>query len=344
MNPPTVSVLMSVHNGERFLTEAIVSIHRQTWTDFEFIIIDDASTDTSGAIIHDWASRDHRIIPITNETNLGLTRSLNKGIRLARGRWIARMDADDRSLPERLSRQLDLLDHHPGVGLLGSAAWVMDPEKNSGDTCQINPATHPEICWRLVLANPFFHASVIFDRRIALDNPYDESLRFGQDFELWGRFLAVTEGANLAVPLVRLGRHEQRVSVQHAQRQSEIGRRIIKQRLLKLMPESEWNDDLIRQMRQIVQTDWPTPTETPEAWKRLLDLFLAFNRQRPHDHTPMQNIRSQLVRRLLFSLLSPGGVRPSRSLLRIIITDFPLATLEELFKHMRKRVSLNKKS
>ena len=97
---PKVSVLMSVYNGERYLREAVESILNQTFTDFEFIIIDDGSTDSSRAILASFD--DPRIVLLQNETNIGLTRSLNEGLSLARGKYIARQDADDASLLERL--------------------------------------------------------------------------------------------------------------------------------------------------------------------------------------------------------------------------------------------------
>ena len=106
MHQPKVSVVMSAYNGERYLREAVESILNQTFNDFEFIIIDDGSTNSTGQILSSYAAQDPRIVLIRNRENIGLTKSLNKGLALARGEYIARMDADDVSLPNRFSEQV----------------------------------------------------------------------------------------------------------------------------------------------------------------------------------------------------------------------------------------------
>ena len=118
MAAPKISVLMSVFNGERYLIKAIDSILNQTFKDFEFIIIDDGSMDSSNAIIRSFD--DPRVRLIENEKNIGLTKSLKKGIDLCRGEYIARMDGDDISLPERLKKQVEFMDHNRGVGISGT--------------------------------------------------------------------------------------------------------------------------------------------------------------------------------------------------------------------------------
>ncbi|MBF0133152.1 MAG: glycosyltransferase [Magnetococcales bacterium] len=339
MTTPTVSVVMSVHNGEDFLHRAIVSILQQTWGDFEFILIDDASTDATATMIHAWANKDRRIIPVVNESNIGLTRSLNKGIRLARGRWIARMDADDIARPERLEKQLQFLADHPSVGLLGTAAWLIDAEGVVKEPCHINPATHTEICWWIILTNPFFHASVLFDRTIALNNPYDESIRYGQDFELWGRLLQVTQGANLTQPLVQLGRHENRLSVRHGKEQLDQGISIMQKRLLTWVPDGHWETDTIRQMRQIIQSDWPTPHETSKGWECVLTLFSRYSRQPHLDQIIVKQIRQQLIRHVLVSLSSSKELQLSFGLMKHLLFRFPLPTMEELIKQGQKKMA-----
>ncbi|HEX2257915.1 MAG TPA: glycosyltransferase family 2 protein, partial [Afifellaceae bacterium] len=110
---PAVTVLMAVHNCARFLEEALTSVAAQELTDYEFIIIDDGSTDGSSQILTDAAAVDHRIRLFRNETNIGLTRSLNIGLQHARGAYVARLDGDDICMPERLARQLAFLEHSP---------------------------------------------------------------------------------------------------------------------------------------------------------------------------------------------------------------------------------------
>ena len=117
---PFISVIMSVYNAEQFLREAIDSILNQTYDNFEFIIIDDASTDSSNAILRSY--NDHRIRVHLNKENSGLTKSLNIGLALAKGTYIARQDADDVSYPERFQRQLDFFQANPGLDIAGTQA------------------------------------------------------------------------------------------------------------------------------------------------------------------------------------------------------------------------------
>ena len=124
MIPPTISVLMSVYNGELCLAEAIESILNQTFRDFEFLIINDGSTDSSWEIIQRYAEKDQRIVPITQE-NIGLTKSLNKGILIAKGEFIARQDSDDLSLPKRFDKQLPWVKDR-GYDLCCSRTWLLE--------------------------------------------------------------------------------------------------------------------------------------------------------------------------------------------------------------------------
>jgi len=127
---PTVSVLMPVFNGEQFLRPAMNSILNQTFTDFEFIIVDDGSTDHSREILNSYT--DSRVRLICNESNIGLTDSLNRGLEAASGNYIARMDQDDISLPERLAKQVAFMDSHPEVGVCGT--WAKDIDQTDSTT------------------------------------------------------------------------------------------------------------------------------------------------------------------------------------------------------------------
>ena len=120
---PKITVLMPVYNGEKYLKESIESILKQTFRDFEFLIINDTSTDESEKIIRSF--KDSRIKLIKNEKNIGLTKSLNKGLDLAKGEYMARMDADDISLPKRLEIQVAFMDKNPKIGVIGAWAKVI---------------------------------------------------------------------------------------------------------------------------------------------------------------------------------------------------------------------------
>lgn len=201
---PRVSVLMSVFNGERFLNSSIESILGQTFTDFEFLILDDGSTDSTWAILEHYADKDARVVLVRNKHNIGLTRSLNKGLNLARGEYLARQDADDISLPNRLKLQVEFLDAHLEVGLLGTAMEIIDENgKILGN--RRPPADHESIAAELLVKNNAVGHSTVIARRDALKElgGYDRRLPYAQDYDLWRRLSRKRKIANLPEILVR---------------------------------------------------------------------------------------------------------------------------------------------
>lgn len=191
---PAVSVVMSVYNGERFLREAIDSILNQTFTDFEFIIVNDGSTDGTGEILESY--RDERIILVTQD-NVGLTKALNNGIALARGKYIARQDADDISKPERLEKQVAFMEAHPVVGLLGTRFEAID-EKGQVTRLAYLQENNKVLQARLLEINQFSHGSVMI-RKEALDKVglFRDFFKYAQDYDLWLRIAEQYEVANL---------------------------------------------------------------------------------------------------------------------------------------------------
>jgi len=199
MTPSRVSVVMSVYNGERYLAEAIESILGQTFTDFEFIIINDGSTDGTAGILR---SYDDPRLRIVEQTNIGLTRSLNRGISLARGEYIARMDDDDVALPERLTQHVAFLDTHPRVGVVGSACRVID-ELNGREWVYRVPLSDEQLRRHLIRGNPFVHTSVTMRKSVLQAvGGYNEDYPYLQDYELWVRLAGRTRLANLPDVLV----------------------------------------------------------------------------------------------------------------------------------------------
>lgn len=178
---------MSVHNGARYLREAISSILNQTEKEFEFIIIDDASTDESKSIIHSFG--DPRIIFIKNPQNLGLTKSLNIALQKSTGTYIARMDADDIALPERLTVQKNFLDTHPDIVCVGSALRIIDEHGVERGTKSV--FTDPDLlAFHMRLKNQMAHPTMMFRKDIILSvGGYDEAFRYVQDYDLWSRLL-----------------------------------------------------------------------------------------------------------------------------------------------------------
>jgi glycosyltransferase involved in cell wall biosynthesis len=204
---PEVTVLMSVYNGETYLHEAIESILNQTFSNFEFIIINDASTDNSIQIIQHY--QDKRIKLIHNQKNLGLTKSLNKGLKLAKGKYIARMDADDISLPERLEKQVNFMNNRPEIGICGT--WFQFSSENK---IKRHPTTHKEILTALFDNNAIGHPTSMLRKSILTDFNlcYNETFLAAQDYELWVRGAKVTQLANISEVLVFYRSHKEQVS------------------------------------------------------------------------------------------------------------------------------------
>lgn len=200
-----ISVIMSVYNGERYLEEAIESILAQTLRDFEFLIVNDGSTDKSVKILAGAVSRDVRIRIITNPSNIGLTRSLNKAFAEARGTLIARMDADDVALPERFEKQVAFLQNNPEVGVVGTAyRFINEGGETVGDGEKAILTDNRSIQRALIRFNPFLHSSVMI-RKGLLDRVggYDERYKKAQDYDLWMRLAPLCKFANLSDVLMK---------------------------------------------------------------------------------------------------------------------------------------------
>jgi len=182
---PLVTVLMSVRNGERHLRAAIESVLAQTFADFEFIVVDDASTDASREIVAEFD--DARIRPIRNDARLGLTRSLNRGLEGARGRYVARMDADDVSARDRFERQVAFFERHPDCAVVATYARKIDDDSAAIGAAH-TPTDPKAIARQLQVANCITQGSVMM-RTDALRGVggYDEGMERAQDYDLWLR-------------------------------------------------------------------------------------------------------------------------------------------------------------
>jgi glycosyltransferase involved in cell wall biosynthesis len=199
---PAVTVLMGVYNAPlRMLDEAIDSILQQTFRDFEFLIVDDGSDDLEvRAHVARRAANDSRM-RIAWEPHRGLTPSLNKGLEIARGRFVARQDADDWSDPERLAFQASYLETHPETALCGSNAWTHQQDGRKLWRVRL-PLTHDAITAAFPSGNPFVHGSVMF-RKQAADavGGYRECFRCSQDYDFFWRLSEQFQTVNLPQPL-----------------------------------------------------------------------------------------------------------------------------------------------
>lgn len=189
------------------------SILNQSFKKFELLIICEPCTDDSIDIIKSY--KDSRIIYIQNEKRLGFANSLNKGIELARGKYIARMDADDVSLPERLARQVDFLETHPEIGVLGTGFQIMDSYGNTSHAVQF-PTQDRVLRWCLCFFSPIVHPSVMMRREILeLVGGYNPDMMYAEDYDLWRRLSCVTRLSNLQDMLLHLRKHDANESIVH---------------------------------------------------------------------------------------------------------------------------------
>lgn len=193
---PLVSIIMSVYNTELYLREAVISIINQSYRNLEILICNDCSTDKSQEILTDLAQQDQRIILINNNENFKLAKSLNKLIDLSHGKYIARMDADDISHPERITKEVLFLENNPEFDIVGCNAWNINA-KNLITGESFLPTTNEDIQIFKDFFPPFYHPTVVFRANFLKENKYNEDYVYAQDFELWLRLLKKTKAYNL---------------------------------------------------------------------------------------------------------------------------------------------------
>jgi glycosyltransferase involved in cell wall biosynthesis len=205
---PKVTVLMPVHNGADFLAEAIESILTQTFGDFEFVIVDDGSTDATSEILRLYAERDARI-RVLREARVGIVTALNRGLAIASGMYLARMDADDCALPNRLKIQVDLLDASPTVIACGSAVYQIGSK--SGLVSM--PRTDRQCKLFLAIGNCFAHPAVMFrmDAIKLRGLNYSDDYLYAEDYKLWSDMAVYGDFHNLKQPLLRYRVHSAQV-------------------------------------------------------------------------------------------------------------------------------------
>jgi hypothetical protein len=225
---PAISVIMSVYNGERFVAEAVESILTQTFSDFEFIIVDDGSNDSTQLILSRFTDR--RVRLLRNQRNVGLATALNIGLQSAQGKYIARHDADDVSLADRFSLQVAYLESHPEISIVGTTVEIID-ERNVGGPCMRVPHSNVDIKWALLFGCPIIHGTVM-GREAAFRGAhgYTEDPSFGcvEDLELWSRMSERHNFVNLQEQLGRRRSHLGAISHQKRELQQEQGRRVLR--------------------------------------------------------------------------------------------------------------------
>ena len=222
-----VSVIMPVFNGERYLREAVDSILNQTFRDFEFVIIDDGSTDNTATILASYA--DPRLRIIRNESNVGITASLNLGLELAGGEYIARMDHDDISEPQRLEKQVAYMDENPNV--VASGTWARDIDAEGREIGQRCVPAGERLRYEYWRPSPIVHPSAIL-RTSQLGNArYDPGFDPAADYEFWLRLKGDHDLGNIPEFLLRYRVHSESMTSRQRPGQIDLSQAAVEQRL-----------------------------------------------------------------------------------------------------------------
>ena len=220
---PVISVLMPAYNAEKYIAESIESILNQTFTDFEFIIIDDCSTDKTWEIIQKYTDKDKRIIAMRNEKNLKIARTLNKGLDLVRGKYIARMDSDDWSYHDRLQKQFDFMEANPEIGVSGGTMEVCNENLIKKSYRKYN-LTDSKIRKKIFRYSPFCHPLVMFNAEILKKHKlyYCQFLPVAQDYDLYFRIGKVSKFGNLKDILLKYRVVDTSISISKAKTQENL--------------------------------------------------------------------------------------------------------------------------
>ena len=310
---PVVSVIMPVYNSERFVSQAIQSILNQTYRDFELIIIDDGSSDNSWEIVKFFQKRDSRIKAIRQSNNRGVAATSNHGLELAAGNYIARMDADDICLPDRLEKQVHFLESHFATGILGGRMRFMD---ENGKLLGFFPVVQGNlnIHWDFMFESPFSNTTVMFRKdlveRFALR--YDSSAFYGEDYDLWCRFLPLTQGENLADVLLYCRLHSQSLTPRYAnhQVQQDIERSTFA--VLTYLPEvSTSKREIIELQSAIKGISAPAKRQRAKLIPIYFEIWDAFCRK--HQGASLQKLERKVfawgARLILYPPFQPGCLR-----------------------------------
>jgi glycosyltransferase involved in cell wall biosynthesis len=280
---PLVSVLMSVHNDARFLREAIDSILRQTLGDLELIVVDDASTDETAAVLA--GADDSRVVVLRNDAQLGLAASLNRALGSASGKYVGRLDADDVAEPARLQLQVARLREDTHTAVVGSAVVDLDEQGQRGRVHEMPRGATP-LRWHALFSSPFFHPTVLVDRD-ALDTHglrYDPSFAESEDYDLWTRLFEFADGDNLPAPLVLKRVHAGQASQRRADLQESFQRQVAVREIARVAPDVD------------AETAWRVGArKSGGSRKEFLRLLLAFERQRGRNWTVRRAALKALV-------------------------------------------------
>ncbi|MEG3638901.1 glycosyltransferase family 2 protein [Magnetococcus sp. PR-3] len=301
---PTITVLISAYNSEQYLTEAVESILLQTETDFECLLLDDGSSDGTWQLMQSLAKQDHRVNIHQNPKNIGLTQTLNRGLKMARGRFIARLDADDVALPQRLALQRHYLENTPHIDVVGGGiACFIDEQSTPLAKPPERPTIDPwMIDWQTRLRSVMIHPAVMFRKQVILElGGYDSNYTYSQDFELWGRPALQGRMSNLSESVIQSRQIASQISLKHKQTQQQLAYTIGQRNLTPYWP-SNTPPTLEEIERLRFLTQFIPQTYNPKDFHlalMLIQSFQHFCRAHPGPTHVMKQARHKLATQLL---------------------------------------------
>ncbi|HAA14535.1 MAG TPA: glycosyl transferase [Cytophagales bacterium] len=278
---PLVSVVMPVYNAEQYLREAMESILAQTYQHFEFIILNDGSTDSSKEIIDSY--EDSRLVKVHHTTNMNYVVRLNEGLERAQGKYVARMDSDDIAHPDRFAKQVAFLEKNPDYGICGS--WF-ETINHPTESHVENYTAHEDLVLHLFDRVPFAHPSVMMRAQVLKEHRLEYSNDFAgtEDYHLWVRLSRVTKMANLPEHLLKYRFHEHQVSTLHADAQKKHTYNIRKS-ILSYWMETEATDEMTAHMLDIFwqgKDALEVPIGQLQSW-----VYPLFLQRRKHQEVPL---------------------------------------------------------
>ena len=212
---PRVSVITTVYNGEPFLAQAIDSILGQTFRDFEYLLVDDCSTDSSPGILQRYAAQDDRVVLLRTDGKINHSNAINAALKRAQGEFVAILDADDVAHPRRLERQVEFLEVRPHIGAAGTYVQQIDENGRTGHVMSY-PTTCELARWGILFATPVLHSAAMIRRSLLVElGGYSVQWQYANDYSLWAELITRTGIASLPEVLVSYRGHSQQTSAIH---------------------------------------------------------------------------------------------------------------------------------
>ena len=339
---PLVSVIMPMFNSGRFIKQSIQSILSQTYKNFEYIIVDDGSLDCSWEIAEGFQKKDSRIYLIRLTKNQGVSAASNIALQYANGKYIARMDADDISTPERFSLQVRFMETHPEVGILGGGIRYMD---ETGKLLGTPPMFHGDLSirWHILIENPFFNPTVMFRKAIVdyFDLRYETSSIYGdEDYDFLSRFLSLTTGENLSQILLHYRLNPNSLSYRYANDRNESVVNISSRTVKTLLPDIAAAQEDISDLQKAIRG---TSLIAKRQRSRLLSVYINIWNEFCRNHkenSDLPLLRQDVIawgaRMILFPLFQPGSLK-ALWLLTKVEWRWPLFLLSRLPHYWARR-------